>query len=114
MARLEVRLQEVGRPRTDEVASRPFFLPSLATFAALAAGIAAIGYIAVDTTRYFSPSEPLRLAPVVATMPETVPTTLASSAFVASVPTGMAVWPAVLMAGQAPLHFASMEFRETR
>jgi anti-sigma factor RsiW len=114
MARLEVRLQEVGRPRTDEVASKPA-LPSLATFTALAAGIAAIGYIAVDTTRYFSPSEPLRLAPVVATMPETVPTTLASPAFVASVPTGMAVWPAVLsVTGQAPLHFASMEFREAR
>jgi hypothetical protein len=47
-------------------------------------------------------------------MPENVPTTLASPAFVASVPTGMPVWPAVLMVGQAPLHFASMEFRDTR
>ena len=35
-----------------------------------------------------------------------------NAAFVASVPTGMPVWPAVLMVGQAPLHFASMEFRE--
>jgi hypothetical protein len=114
MARLDARLQEVGRGRAvDEMVPRPM-TPSLATFVALAAGIAAIGYIAVDTTRYFAPTEPLRLAPVVASMPENVPTTLASPAFVASVPTGMPVWPAVLMVGQAPLHFASMEFRDTR
>jgi hypothetical protein len=31
---------------------------------------------------------------------------------VASVPSGMPVWPAVLMVGQAPMHFATMEFHE--
>jgi hypothetical protein len=47
-------------------------------------------------------------------MPEPTPSPLTGAAFVASVPTGMPVWPAVLMVGQAPLHLASMEFRETR
>ena len=114
MARLNARLKETTPfSATDDIVPRPYF-PSLGAFAALAAGIAAIGYVALDTTRFFSPNEPVRLAPVVATTPETTPATMASPAFVASVPTGMPLWPAVLMVGQAPLQFASMEFRETR
>jgi hypothetical protein len=35
---------------------------------------------------------------------------MANAAFVASVPTGIPVWPAVLMVGQTPMQFASMNF----
>ncbi len=113
MARLNARLHEVGPVhRTDFTTARTAF-PSLGMFAMFAAGVAAIGYVSVYTTRYFSPdAEPP--AAVMAAAPEPAEAPLASAAFVASVPTGMPVWPAVLMVGEAPLHFASLEFRETR
>jgi hypothetical protein len=37
---------------------------------------------------------------------------ISGAAFVASVPTGIPVWPAVLMAGQSPLQFASLQFHD--
>jgi hypothetical protein len=37
---------------------------------------------------------------------------MGDAAFVASVPTGMPVWPAVLMLGQAPMRFADLDFRD--
>jgi hypothetical protein len=116
MARLNARLREVGPVhRTDYIATRSPF-PSLSMFAMLAAGLAAIGYVTIRTTHYFTPDAESRPA-VVANAPEPAEAPeppLASAAFVASVPTGMPVWPAVLMAGEAPMSFASMEFRETR
>ena len=113
MRRLNARIEQLGpAARVDVIGSRPQV--PFATFAALAAGIAAVAYLAVETTHYFAPVPLVQPAPAVATLPET-PTTppMANAAFVASVPTGMPVWPAVLMMGQAPMEFASMELRET-
>jgi hypothetical protein len=110
IARLNARLEEMGPvSRVDLVAPRPY-LPSVGAFAVLAAGVAAVAYKAIETTRYFTPPEDTRLVPVVASAFEPVP--IANAAFAASVPTGMPVWPAVLMVGQAPIHFANMEFRD--
>jgi hypothetical protein len=39
---------------------------------------------------------------------------MADAAFVASVPTGIPVWPAVLMVGQAPMRFAELDFSENQ
>jgi hypothetical protein len=55
----------------------------------------------------------LILAPVVATIPEPAPSPLANPALVASVSTGMPVWPVALLAEQAPMHFANSEFQLT-
>ena len=107
--RLNARLEELGPITRADLTARPP-LPSLGAFAALAAGIAAIAYMSIETTRYFTPEPALRSSPAVASVFEPAP--IPNAAFVASVPTGMPVWPAVLMVGQAPLHFASMEFRE--
>jgi len=41
--------------------------------------------------------------------PEITP--LANAAYVAAVPTGIPIWPAVLMAGETPVRFASMELQ---
>ena len=49
----------------------------------------------------------IRLAPVVAYLPETEPSALATPAMVASMPIGMTVWPALYVAQQAPWQFAS-------
>jgi hypothetical protein len=52
----------------------------------------------------------IRLAPVVASLPESEPSVLATPAMVASMSAGMAVWPAVFVAQQAPWRFASDVF----
>jgi len=113
MARLNARLREAGPvSRVDYVVPRTH-IPSLSMFAMLAAGIAAIGYITLHSAQYFR-SEPQPLPAVVASVPEAPEPPIASAAFVAGVPTGMPVWPAVLMAGEAPLSFASLEPHDTR
>lgn len=111
VARLNARLEELGPiSRVDLVAPRPY-LTSVGAVAVLAAGIAAVAYMAIETTRYFAPPQDPHLAPAVASALEPAPP-IANAAFVASVPTGMPVWPAVLMVGQAPMHFANVEFHE--
>ena len=111
MARLNDRIQQLGPPgRTDSRSLRPF-VSSLGAFAALAAGVAAVAYMAIETSRYYAPQQEMRQPAVVATLPEepaSMP--MADAAFVASVPTGIPVWPAVLMVGEAPMRFADMDF----
>ncbi len=112
MARLNARLERV-RPvsRDDFVASRPY-LSSAGAVAALAAGILAVAYMAVETTHYYAPAIDARVVPVTASASELIPNSVGSGAFVASVPTGIPVWPAVLMVGEAPMRFAAMDFHE--
>jgi hypothetical protein len=113
-ARLQARLAEeratrvVGwRSTTGTLGStewRPF---SLAAYTAIAAGILTVAVMAATWTTAGHRERAIRLAPVVATIPESDASTLATPAMVASVPAGMAVWPAVFVAQQAPWHFAS-------
>lgn len=111
MARLNDRLQQLGPPgRTDSRSPRPF-VSSLGAFAALAAGVAAVAYMAIETSHYYAPQQDMRQPAVVATLPaEPASMPMADAAFVASVPTGIPVWPAVLMVGEAPMRFADMDF----
>ena len=111
--RLQRRLAEeralLGVTRTSAVAMsgsrwRPL---SATTFAATAAGILAVAGLAATLTGIGREPATIRLAPVVASMPEAEPSTLAMPAMVASMPTGMTVWPALYVAQQAPWHFAS-------
>jgi len=80
----------------------------------VAAGLIAVAYMAVETTQYFSPTPTAQVAPMIANVPAALepPPMIANSAFVASIPTGMPVWPAMMMAGQAPMHFASLDFHD--
>jgi hypothetical protein len=111
IVRLNARLESLGpASRVDLVAPRPY-LPSVGAFAALAAGVAAVAYMAIETTRYFAPPQQAA-APIVAASVEPMQTPISDAAFAASVPTGIPVWSAVLMVGQAPMHFASMDFHE--
>jgi anti-sigma factor RsiW len=110
MARLNARLEQVSAaPRVDFVAPRPY-LSSLGAYAALAAGILAVAYMAVETTHYYAPAG--GHAPITASAADLSPMPMASGAYVASVPTGIPVWPAVLMAGESPMHFASLDFHD--
>lgn len=113
MARLNSRLADLrASPRVDLVASRPY-LPAVGAYAALAAGILAVAYMTVETTHYYAPEQDTRISPIAASAPALSPVPMANGAFVASVPTGIPVWPAVLMVGEAPMHFATLEFHES-
>jgi hypothetical protein len=113
MARLNQRLDQLGPAARVDVVRRPQYY-SPAALTAVAAGLIAVAYMAVETTQYFSPAPTAHVAPMIASVPaalEPAPT-IANSAFVASIPTGMPVWPAMMMAGQAPMHFASLDFHD--
>jgi hypothetical protein len=110
MSRLNARLQELGPASRDDFVPSREFGPSRGAVVALAAGVLAVAYMAVETTHYFAPAVPLHMTPVVASMGDSAAEPMANAAFVASVPTGIPVWPAVLMVGQTPMQFASMNF----
>lgn len=101
-ARLDARLRlvqpELGAPR---------FRPSFSTFAALAAGIVLVAALAANSMR--RGDTVIQMAPVVATLPEPQPSQVLSPALVATVPTGMSVWPAIMAASQASVHFVAAE-----
>jgi hypothetical protein len=124
MVRLHARLTEVGPPPRYAPRSSLFFsMPGMGTFAAVAAGIGVVVVMSMRTTHYIAPTQ-IATAPVVAAVdsspdltfsaiaaPEVTP--LANAAYVAAVPTGIPFWPAVLMAGEAPVRFASMELQQS-
>lgn len=111
MARLNERLRG-----TEPVAYAPSrsWAGSFGAFAALAAGIALVAFFGYEASARARTPELLRLPPVVASTPELPPPPVATPAFAASVPTGMGIWPAVMMAGDAQLHMASLELQDTR
>ena len=83
---------------------RPFSMGAytvIATGVLIAAGLA--GAVTFASTR----DEVIRMAPVVASLPEVEPSPLTTPTIVASMPAGMPLWPAVFVAQQAPWHFAS-------
>lgn len=128
MRRLNERLANVGPvSRVDVTPSRSYLpsMPSMASFAALAAGIAAVAYLAVETNNYFGQPDVLpsgaagmiaaatnEVSAPVPSIPAPDPAPLTSAALVASVPTGIPIFPAVLMVGAAPMRFASVETRD--
>jgi len=109
------KLQE--RLRTAPLANdaRWPFRFSVSTFAAIAASIAFVTVAASYTLRDARPRE-IRLEPVVASLPEveSAPSPVATPALVATVPTGMPVWPGIIVATQAPMHFVAAELASER
>src|SRR5688500_18908810 len=85
--------------------------PSYRAFAAAAAGVAFVTYLALGV---MSAPAPLRMTPVVATLPEAEASQMTTPTFVATVPTGMSVWPAIMVASQAQMHFVAAELASER
>jgi hypothetical protein len=115
MERLNARLAQLPPESRRDVAGARFHMPAIGTMAAFAAGVAAIAYMAMETNRYFvPPGEPAAAMTAMGTasmLPMPV-APISKAALVASVPTGIPVWPTVLMVGQTPLRFASMEMSD--
>lgn len=107
-ARLDARLKMVQ----PELAA-PRFRPSLAAFASMAAGVVLVAALAAGGMRSGG-DDVIRLAPVVATLPEPEPSQELTPALVATVPTGMSVWPAIMAASQASVHFVAAELAPER
>lgn len=107
-SRLDDRLRD-ARLNVRPTATSGSHIP--ATVAATIAIIAG-AWLATFVTRTLTQQQ-LVLAPVVATIPEPPASPLANPALVASVSTGMPVWPVALLAEQAPVHFANSEFQLT-
>jgi hypothetical protein len=80
---------------------------STGTFVALAAGIAVAAGVSMSVMLTGADDRIIRLAPVVASLPEPEPSPIATPAMVASMTAGMPIWPAVFGAQRAPLHLAS-------
>ena len=124
MARLNARLAEIGpAPRYAARSTLFFSIPALGTFAAIAAGIGVVAVLSFRTMHYEAATQ-IASAPVemqadsfpdLSALTNSAPdvTPIANAAYVAAVPTGIPIWPAVLMAGEAPVRFASMELQQS-
>lgn len=112
--RLQIRLRQeraimsghVARHGGDGMTEGRWRPLSMGTYAALAAGVLIVGGLAAGMTALAGDRDPIRLAPVVATLPEREPGTFAATTMIASMPAGISFWPAVFVAQQAPYHFA--------
>jgi hypothetical protein len=100
-------MQGTRRNASDVVTMRHYGPLSAATYVALAAGLALSAGLMMTVTLAGDNDEAIRLAPVVASMPEPESSPLATPTMVASMPAGMPLWSAVFVAQQAPWHFAS-------
>jgi hypothetical protein len=119
MARLNARIAQLDPVSRDDVVRPRHSLGSAASIALLAAGMVAVAYLARETNDYFALPAAAAMAPqsIAAIQPMTAmepmelePSPMTNAALVASVPTGIPVWPAVLIAGQSPMRFASLQF----
>jgi predicted anti-sigma-YlaC factor YlaD len=82
--------------------------PTLARYAAIAAMLSGVSLALGRAVRH-NLSADYRMAPVVASAPPREASPFGTTALVATVPTGMSIWPAILMASQAPAHFVTTE-----
>ena len=106
-ARLSARL----RAEPSGIALRDPSLAARYVSLAAAAAVLALGVAKVIAPRH---DDIYRMAPVVATRPQIAPSPFGTPALVATVPTGMSIWPAIMMASQGPALYASTELASER
>ncbi|HEY9450259.1 MAG TPA: zf-HC2 domain-containing protein [Gemmatimonadaceae bacterium] len=106
--RLNTRLGQLDRADARAAVYRG---PGLGSFLAAAASMVVAGFLAATLLDWTGPVRDLRLAPVITTRPAPMPSPLADFDFVASASAGLPVWPAAMMAEQAPVHFANVELQ---
>lgn len=110
--RLQARLREIG-PVDRRYSPSPFRLRTSFGISAVAAGLltaAAAAALAISATLE-RPVPEVRLAPVIASIPDQDPMGISGPAYMASVMSGMPVWSAVVGAGESSMHMANYEFQ---
>lgn len=110
-ARLDARLRAVAMEPAVSLPKPMRF--SVRAFASIAAGVALVAILATDLARRAQPVE-VTMPPVVATLPQPEAMQVATPAMVAAVPTGMSVWPAIMLASQAQVQFVAAELASER
>jgi hypothetical protein len=116
--RLHARIRALDLKASDRSDIGMHARVGLGTFAAVATGVMAAGLLTFAVVSHSdSLSRDVVLAPVIASLPadgfEDAPSPIPAPAMVASASTGIALWPTVMVAEQAPLHFAAAELRLT-
>ncbi|HUF26730.1 MAG TPA: hypothetical protein VMM18_07090 [Gemmatimonadaceae bacterium] len=108
--RLNARLREC--PQLDGMAQGVRGRGSRSVIAA-AASVLVVGYLSVSALELLQPDAPMVMTPAVAYEPAPQTPPIASPSVVAAaVSTGIPLWSSMLLAEQAPAHFAA-EFRLT-
>ena len=110
MERLNARLRDLDRLDSG----RSQRTPTVGPFAMLAASIIAIAGLATALSSRSDSTEPIVLPPVVASIPAEPPEPVASAAVVASLATGIPMWPAVFMLSHAPENLVRVELADDR
>jgi hypothetical protein len=85
--------------------------PSLGAFLGAAAAVIAAGFLAATSLGINETPANLSLPPVVAMSPEVPLPPMVHRSFVTGAAAGVPVWPAALLAEEAPLHFVNAELR---
>jgi hypothetical protein len=111
MLRLNERIATLN-PRRDEIDDQVPYRLTSGAFAALAAGLTLFAYAALEAVSRFSAPQALTMPPVVATAPARPVPSLTNSAYMAGISMGMPVWPAVLMADEAPQRLADVQLQQ--
>lgn len=107
--RLNARLYELDEADARAAVYRG---PGFGSFIAAAASVVAAGFLAATVLDWTGPVNDVQLAPVVTMRPaiaSSVPYPLVDFDFVAPASVGLPVWPAAMMAEQAPVYFADAE-----
>lgn len=114
--RLQARIRALQSSGVGRHDARAHARVGFGTFATVAAGVMAASLLTIAVIgRSDSMSRDIALQPVVVSLPADMmneaPSPIPAPAMVASASTGIALWPAVMAAEQAPLHFAAAELR---
>jgi hypothetical protein len=114
--RLHARIRALDTSTAENEDLRSHARAGLGMFAAVATGVMAAGLLTFTVVAHTgAQSRNMMLPPVVASLPADMmdgdPSPIPAPAMVASASTGIALWPAVMAAEQAPLHFAAAELR---
>ncbi len=102
--RLSNKLQQIERADARAALYRG---PGVGSFFAAAVGVIGMGFLAALLFNWMAPARDLRLAPVVATRPALAPAPVIGVGFVTTASAGVPMWPAAMIADEAPVHFAS-------
>lgn len=108
-ARLRAERASVAQARLMDRAAmmEPHRPLTTGTYSIIAGGLLAAAGLAGAASYARTRDDAIRLAPVVASRPESEPSPLTTPTIVASMSAGMPLWPAVFVAQQAPWHLAS-------
>jgi hypothetical protein len=107
-SRLNARLRNLHRADARAALYRG---PSVGTFLAALAAVLITGFVIASTLDLRGSGRVVTLAPIVASIPDPAPSPLIHHTVAASASGGMMVWPAAVLAEQAPIQLVNAELR---